>query len=140
MKGRTEVLVQGTGFLRSSSLTWSVLNTMEVKSQQRRGLMIRASFVYHHHYPGALTRSHEKRRLGAAPWRASRGLEPRTARELFYLAQIEFVYDALLTIQEAYPPSGPASGNFSVVVRVAPLPDSELLRCRFGIASSTLRD
>jgi hypothetical protein len=71
---------------------------------------------------GALTRAHRNgdsvRGAVSVPFAVSNHGSGPGAN--FSSSEIEFVYDALLTIEEAYPPHGPASGNFSVVIRVAP--------------------
>jgi len=45
---------------------------------------------------------------------------------------IVFTYDALVAIEGVFPPLGPASGNFSVVIRGGPFVSTRELRCKFG--------
>ena len=123
MKGPHGGFVMGTGFLRSSALT------CRFGSEYDGGEVTAATWfndtciicIAPPLPKGALTRAHRNgdsvRGAVSVPFAVSNhGL-----RGNFSTSSIEFVYDALLTIQGGPPPSGPASGNFSVVVRVAPL-------------------
>ena len=134
----------GTGFLRSSALTCR-FGGVHDGGEVTAATWFNDTCIICIAPPlprGALTRAHRKRRFGARRGERTFSVSNHGlgGRELFFIGD-EFVYDALLTIEEAYPPSGPASGNFSVVVRVSPLPDeSELLGADLGRASSTLQD
>ena len=137
-RGHTEVLVEGTGFLRSSHLTckfgaatstaaaWfndSFVVCLSPPLNADDAAHAKATSIDNGGLlPGVVSVKVEVSNHGAGP-----GAN-------FSLDGPDFAYAPAPVLEEAHPPAGPASGNFSVVVRVGPLglDDTDDLRCRFG--------